>query len=90
MKNKTVLVLFIALSATMLVFTGCGNKENDTVPVVSEEVEEIETTTPIKETEIVEDISEVTTADDIETNYGKGYDLNGKHYDTRTEYIEAC
>lgn len=134
MKNKTLLVMLVALTATMLVFTGCGNKENDTVPVVSGAVEEIEATTPIKETEIVEDISEVTTevnndttttedgiesniggedtetdaeieeqideakkeeeskgttADDIETNYGKGYDLNGKHYDTRTEYIEA-
>lgn len=52
MKNKTVLVMLVALSATMLVFTGCGNKENDTVPVVSEAVEDVE------ETEIVEDIVE--------------------------------
>ena len=134
MKNKTLLVMLVALTATMLVFTGCGNKENDTVPVVSGAVEEIEATTPIKETEIVEDISEVTTevnndttttedgiesniggedtetdaeieeqideakkeeeskgttADDLETNYGKGYDYKGKHYNTKTEYIEA-
>lgn len=78
MKNKTVLVLLVALSATVFVFTGCGKKEADTEPVVSEAVETIETTEESEpetaeieesaevETEPVESTEEVVETDSVE------------------------
>lgn len=57
-----------------------GGEDTETDAEIEEQIDEAK-----KEEE-----SKGTTADDIETNYGKGYDLNGKHYDTKTELIEAC
>lgn len=57
MKNKTVLVLLVTLSATVFMFIGCEKKENDTVPVVSEAVKEVQTAEP---EEVVESVEEDT------------------------------
>lgn len=54
MKNRTVLILLATLTATILLFTGCG-KETDTEPVVSEAVEEMEETEPVEEVESTEE-----------------------------------
>ena len=65
MKNKTVVMLLVVLTTTVLLFTGCGKKENDTAPVVSEAVEEIEETEPVEKAEVTEDI-ETTEAEPVE------------------------
>ena len=53
--KKKALVLFLAtMTATALLFTGCGNKENETTPVAEETIEEIEATEP-EEIEPVEE-----------------------------------
>ena len=51
MKNRTVLILLATLTATILLFTGCGKKA-DTEPVVSEsaETEDVEEVESIEET----------------------------------------
>ena len=54
MKNRIVLILLATLTATILLFTGCGKKA-DTEPVVSEAVEEIEEVEPVAETKTVEE-----------------------------------
>ena len=59
MKNRTVIILLATLTATILLFTGCGKK--DTEPVVSEVVEETE---PVAE---IEPVEEVETTEPEET-----------------------
>ena len=56
-----------------------GGEDTETDAEIEEQIDEAK-----KEEE-----SKGTTADDLETNYGKGYDYKGKHYNTKTEYIEA-
>ena len=57
MRNNTKYVLLVTVLVTVLLFTGCGKKESDIEPVVSETVEEIEATTP---EEVVEPVEEET------------------------------
>lgn len=72
MKNSTVLILLATLTATILLFTGCG-KEADTEPVVSEavetevveEVEAIEETQPVEKFEPAEPVEEEPVAEDV-------------------------
>lgn len=72
MKNRTVLILLATLTATILLFTGCGKKA-DTEPVVSEsaetedveEVESIEETEPVEEAEQTESVEEEPVAEDV-------------------------
>lgn len=68
MKNRTVLILLATLTATILLFNGCGKSENETEPVVSETVEEIEDTVSVAEPEIVEDIVEEELTEVEETD----------------------
>lgn len=93
MKNKTVLVLFIALSATMLVFTGCGNKENDAVPVVAEAVEDVKETESDEGDEDTTPIEETTGNENGECNEaGEGVEVDGEIVEGTTltqEQIEA-
>ena len=54
MKKKAFTLFLATLTATALLFTGCKNKETETIPVVEETIEEIEATEP-KEIEPVEE-----------------------------------
>ena len=70
MKRK--LILFLAtITATALLFTGCGNKETETPSVAEEIIEEIEATEP-EETEVVEeknlDETNIQVGSDVETD----------------------
>lgn len=49
------LMLFIVAMIGTLLFSGCGNKETETTPVISDEAEEVEST----ETEEIEPVEEV-------------------------------
>jgi len=58
MRNKTMWIAMGILLVAVIGFTGCGKKEIETEPVISEAVEEIEATVP---EEVVEPVEEETT-----------------------------
>ena len=70
MKKKAFTLFLATLTATALLFTGCKNKETETIPVVEESTEEIEAT----ETEEIEPVEEeiLDESNEAEGSYENG------------------